>query len=236
MIKVGTDLMRAHIDDKIWIKSVLNGLNASNSDIKVVTDVRYKNEAEAIRNAGGVLFYIHRENNPHVDLAASHSSETEIDENNCCELGFIKVFNSSTLEDYHNTISLIFQDIRRAIEDGKNLWLPARGHHYQLPVKIIPISSLMGMIATEVFGGVSVNPKNPSAVIVTLRESEKINLLTQEERQVMVDMFGEIYRRLISNYMFENITPQLMSKMTHEAEEILATFVSHGKYGIYNYQ
>ena len=116
MTQVGTDLMRAHVDDMIWVKSLLNSLEASSADIKVVTDVRYKNEAEAILNSGGKLLYIQRDNNPFTDALLTHSSETEIDEHNCESLGFEKILNKSSEEDLNmqakKLIRNIFKDMQ----------------------------------------------------------------------------------------------------------------------------
>lgn len=63
----GTDTCRALICDNVWVN-----LMPSNC---IVRDVRYPNEAAAIKDKGGILIHLSRENAPSV---ASHSSEQHI--------------------------------------------------------------------------------------------------------------------------------------------------------------
>lgn len=140
MIKVGTDLMRNHVDDAIWIKSTINSIKNASCDIIIVTDVRYQNEAKAIRDLGGVLFYIDRPNNPNADLAASHSSENDINDENCLSLGFVKVFNDSTLEKFHSTAKLIVDDIALSFMDERPFLLTPRADLFMLPTVNTQIS------------------------------------------------------------------------------------------------
>lgn len=52
----GTDFMRARIDPDFWVNKAVDGLEPG--DKHVVTDVRFPNEARAIRAHGGVLIYV----------------------------------------------------------------------------------------------------------------------------------------------------------------------------------
>lgn len=108
LIKVGTDLMRNHIDDEIWVKSTMNAVGRSAADIVLVTDVRFVNEAIAIKNAGGILLYVDRPQNIFSNnVAASHSSETELNESMRDYLGFMNIDNSGTLQDFTDTITAL---------------------------------------------------------------------------------------------------------------------------------
>jgi hypothetical protein len=71
--RLGTECGRQLIDDEIWIRAALDG---KEGDL-VVTDVRFPNEAHAIRDRGGIVIRIVR---PGVGAANSHSSETALDD------------------------------------------------------------------------------------------------------------------------------------------------------------
>lgn len=65
----GTDLLRKHFHNDIWIASLENKIRSSDSDI-VITDVRFPNEFSAIKNMGGIVVRVERGTNPEwYDLA-----------------------------------------------------------------------------------------------------------------------------------------------------------------------
>lgn len=79
--EVGTDALRNHFDDQIWIKSAwLKIEKALQADVGgvVVPDVRFPNEAEFIKSKGGVLWRIDRDIEE--DVNSLHSSETSMDD------------------------------------------------------------------------------------------------------------------------------------------------------------
>lgn len=59
----GTDVLRNHFHDDIWIASLENKLRKSTDDI-VISDVRFPNEIEAIKRAGGMVVRIKRGPDP----------------------------------------------------------------------------------------------------------------------------------------------------------------------------
>lgn len=67
------DLTR-QIDPDIWIKLALD-INNVNTDVLIITDVRFKNEAKAIKDKGGILIKIESDR-PETDL---HISEIDLD-------------------------------------------------------------------------------------------------------------------------------------------------------------
>lgn len=79
--RLGTECGRELISDTIWINAALGekspGDGVNNLDNVVVTDVRFPNEAQAIKNRGG---YVLRINRPGVGAANAHSSETGLDD------------------------------------------------------------------------------------------------------------------------------------------------------------
>ena len=72
-------------DPNYWINKVFDAIG--DTGISVISDVRYKNEAAAIRNKGGVLINVQRVNangTPFIadDRPADYPSETELDDFN----------------------------------------------------------------------------------------------------------------------------------------------------------
>lgn len=59
----GTDVFRNHFHTDIWVASVENKLRQSKDDI-VITDCRFANEVNAIKNAGGTTCRVFRGDNP----------------------------------------------------------------------------------------------------------------------------------------------------------------------------
>ena len=63
MQKIGTDMFREHIDKDVWIKSVVKKIQSTENNY-VITDCRFENEVEAIKNLGGKVIYIQRGEEP----------------------------------------------------------------------------------------------------------------------------------------------------------------------------
>lgn len=65
----GTEICQKYFGKKVWINTVLN-----NPNNLIISDLRFKTEAEAVKNKGGKLIYIYRPNiNP-----GNHASEKEV--------------------------------------------------------------------------------------------------------------------------------------------------------------
>lgn len=64
------------IDEWFWVRPVMNAINEHNR-LSVITDVRFPNEAKAIRDAGGMLVRVVR---PGVGPVNGHVSETALDD------------------------------------------------------------------------------------------------------------------------------------------------------------
>lgn len=70
----GTEVGR-NIDKDLWIKALMYSYGRDKESHWIIPDVRFPNEADAIRNAGGVLWKIEREGSG----AGNHISEKLID-------------------------------------------------------------------------------------------------------------------------------------------------------------
>lgn len=94
--RLGTEAGRQTLWDSIWIDAALTGLD---DDAKVVvSDARFFNEFDAVRERGGYIWRIDREG---VGPANSHASELEAVDYPYFSL-FIK--NNGTLEEYKSAI------------------------------------------------------------------------------------------------------------------------------------
>jgi hypothetical protein len=59
----GTDVLRNHFHTDIWVASVENKLRQTKDNV-VITDCRFSNEVDAIKNAGGTTCRVFRGENP----------------------------------------------------------------------------------------------------------------------------------------------------------------------------
>lgn len=79
--KIGTDCLRNGFDDQIWIKSLFVDIDPDKDYI--VSDCRFKNEAEAIKERNGILIRINRPINPVAEASGrdlNHLSEIDLDD------------------------------------------------------------------------------------------------------------------------------------------------------------
>lgn len=74
MQRLGTECGRELLGENIWVDSALKDVQPDQN--YVVTDCRFLNEADAIRNRGGKVIRITR---PGIGPANSHASETSLD-------------------------------------------------------------------------------------------------------------------------------------------------------------
>lgn len=72
MQRLGTEVGRQMFGENVWVDRVMQNL----SGLDVISDVRFPNEAEAIKAAGGEVWCIIR---PEVGAHNDHSSETSLD-------------------------------------------------------------------------------------------------------------------------------------------------------------
>jgi hypothetical protein len=78
---IGTEWGRETIHPEIWIMATLRRIDASEAALAVITDVRFENEAEAIRHRGGAVWHVVRPGAGLAGAEGSHSSERGIPEN-----------------------------------------------------------------------------------------------------------------------------------------------------------
>ena len=92
--RCGTEAGRGVLGEQVWVNAAMNRLPAG--DV-VFTDVRFPNEAAAIRNVGGVVIRVERPGLPNTD---AHPSETAM-----AQYPFdATVVNDSTVADLHTRL------------------------------------------------------------------------------------------------------------------------------------
>lgn len=89
----GTEYRRAQ-DDNYWVKKTLD--LCSGNEVYIISDLRFKNEAKGIRDAGGYLIRVERPGRPSISNA-NHPSEIDLDD---WEDWDHVILNASTIESY----------------------------------------------------------------------------------------------------------------------------------------
>lgn len=97
----GTEVGR-NIDKNLWVKALMYSYGRDKESHWIVPDVRFPNEADAIRNAGGVLWKIEREGSG----AGNHISEKLIDD----IMVDIIIENNLDMKYYIKAITLAYND------------------------------------------------------------------------------------------------------------------------------
>lgn len=105
---VGTDIFR-EIDTDIWVKATINKIMNEQPKVAVITDCRFPNEVEAIKNIGGKVFRLTRNK-----FNSDHASESILDKDRYDWANFDYVLENEdiSLEDQFAKIkTIIEQDI-----------------------------------------------------------------------------------------------------------------------------
>lgn len=100
---VGTDIARNLVGGDVWVNRFLDSMELEDGNI-VITDVRFRNEARAIKDMGGYVVKIKRRGTG----GGSHASETEL--NIICSDYLIE--NDETKEDLKDAVEDFVQLIR----------------------------------------------------------------------------------------------------------------------------
>lgn len=76
---IGTDVFRDKVDPSHWIKNTMRIIDLNPSENYIVTDMRFSNEAEAIRSRGGYLIRIDRDADLRGNIGRSRVHQSEVD-------------------------------------------------------------------------------------------------------------------------------------------------------------
>lgn len=98
-------LAREVFGGAVWTSRIIRGWQASGESPAVITDCRFANEAQAIRDAGGIVVRITRPDNVGLTgSAAAHESEQGIPD----DLVDVEVTNDGTLGELHHEARKVF--------------------------------------------------------------------------------------------------------------------------------
>lgn len=95
--RLGTEAGRGVLGENVWVDAVMNAWKESGKQPTVITDMRFRNEANAIVQAGGITVAIHR---PDCKPVNGHVSETALEG---WDFDFV-INNAGTVKDLHMTI------------------------------------------------------------------------------------------------------------------------------------
>lgn len=112
----GTEYRRKQ-DSNYWVRKCMEKIGNDAHHIAVITDVRFINEAEAVRQAGGYTVRVSRKNTdgtPFVskDRPANHPSEVELDNYNFDYEIIAKEGQVAWLEQQAITLAVLLREIR----------------------------------------------------------------------------------------------------------------------------
>ena len=122
--KWGTEVARKSWHDDIWIASLENKLSKAHNDI-VITDVRFPNEIQAVRNAGGVVIRVVRGDEPAWYLIAKNANkgdpftQQQLKEFNIhpSETAWIGTEFDAVIDNNANGLDPLFAQVKRLVQD-----------------------------------------------------------------------------------------------------------------------
>jgi hypothetical protein len=121
--KWGTEVARTAWHDDTWIASLENKLNKAHNDI-VITDVRFPNEIQAVRNAGGIVIRVVRGPEPEwydlaveTNLGGFNHMATAYPEVHPSEWAWIGTDFDAVIDNNADGLDPLFAQVKRLVED-----------------------------------------------------------------------------------------------------------------------
>jgi hypothetical protein len=102
MQTLGTEWGRERVNADLWLTLAVDALHLQGPGM-VIADVRFDNEAEWVRQQGGVLLHIERGKAPPVRPHASEAGVQQLP-------GDLRIFNESSLDSLHVGLAKLFRD------------------------------------------------------------------------------------------------------------------------------
>tara|TARA_R110002096_G_scaffold21406_5_gene69465 strand:+ start:318 stop:1064 length:747 start_codon:yes stop_codon:yes gene_type:complete len=104
----GTDIMRK-MWEPIWCKNTVNRITKEQSELAIIADVRFPNEVDIIKDAGGIVIKLNR------DLFKDeHASEVKLDKKNYNQKNFSYIVDNQgegrTIERLQSVIEDLYKD------------------------------------------------------------------------------------------------------------------------------
>ena len=112
---LGTDVLRNSINEDIHVNALLNDIKSSqNANILafVITDLRFRNELEAIKKHGGLTIRLNRNEANKIVSNSQHESETALDNAQFD----ITIDNNGTFEELFLKVQKVYEVFRKQFE------------------------------------------------------------------------------------------------------------------------
>ena len=112
---LGTDVLRNSINEDIHVNALLNDIKSSqNANILafVITDLRFRNELEAIKKHGGLTIRLNRNEANKIVSNSQHESETALDNAQFD----ITIDNNGTFEELFLKVQKVYEVFRKQLE------------------------------------------------------------------------------------------------------------------------
>lgn len=106
---VGTEFGRA-IDEDVWVKSLMLDVGPHGW---LIEDCRFPNEAEAVREKGGIVVGIRRDKVVPEDSEDLHASESKM-LHHWDDMADVTIENNDTLEELHEKVEEVFQSAQES--------------------------------------------------------------------------------------------------------------------------
>lgn len=115
--QLGSEWGRA-VKESIWLDYALRVaremLSSGKADIVVISDVRFLNEAKAVKDVGGILIRLYRDHQGLFGVAATHASEQEMESDEMQALFDWEIDNEYGLDDLEEDVNEILDELATA--------------------------------------------------------------------------------------------------------------------------
>lgn len=118
----GTDVLRNHFHNDIWIASMENKMRTMQDDV-VISDCRFPNEIKSIKNAGGLVIRVQRGPDPEwfLNTAAYFNGQGNLPDNlpHASEWSWVGTAFDAVL-DNNGTMDSLFQQVNDLVRDHQD--------------------------------------------------------------------------------------------------------------------
>lgn len=104
---IGTDLFRENFSNDIWVQLCISRITQSNTDVAIISDVRFPNELEAVNRLGGKSIRIYR--NTDIGNSITHASEIALDHTPDDDFNYIINNIDISLAELKNEVRIILE-------------------------------------------------------------------------------------------------------------------------------
>ena len=101
---LGTEWGRS-IHPDLWVYLLMRDILEMDAPVAIITDCRFPNEVEAVRKAGGVVWWVERDG---IAPVRAHASENAIGPQDCDRT----ILNLGTLDDLDETVRVAWEQLQ----------------------------------------------------------------------------------------------------------------------------